>query len=290
MPVNYGYGLAQHEIPYFFNYQGYGTGGQKEIDILKGQMQYLQNDPRQHIDWKKKGQSAYQARINELQAQLEQESKFTDPSPYFDPKMIQNLFNIAGGNLSRAAGGNVSAAQRTAAAQYGGGGYLNPGAAVLAAGSQARQPYAQAFGQLETGRAGALNAQQQQLLQALTQRDEMVERSRQFDVGVQQDWEKFIRAMEAAKAGQQAGTLDWLTPFLQVGGQLGAAAITKSDRRLKSNIRRIGTHPLGIGIYSYNIFGKPSTGVMADEVEKVKPEAVITGADGYKMVNYSMLR
>lgn len=74
--------------------------------------------------------------------------------------------------------------------------------------------------------------------------------------------------------------------------QLGAAALPVmfSDRRLKTNIRRIGTHKLGIGIYSYDyIWGEPSFGAMADEVEQVKPEAVLTHQSGYKMVNYGML-
>ena len=77
---------------------------------------------------------------------------------------------------------------------------------------------------------------------------------------------------------------------------LGAAALgspvgTFSDRRLKMNIERIGTHPLGIGIYSYDyIWGEHDIGVMADEVEKVKPEAVIDHPSGFKMVNYGRLQ
>ena len=67
------------------------------------------------------------------------------------------------------------------------------------------------------------------------------------------------------------------------------AAILLSDRRLKSNIERIGTHPLGIGIYEYDIDGRHEIGVMADEVERVMPAAVVTRPDGYKMVNYGML-
>jgi len=62
-----------------------------------------------------------------------------------------------------------------------------------------------------------------------------------------------------------------------------------SDRRLKSNIERVGTHPLGIGIYEYDIFGERQRGVMADEVETVLPEAVAIHPSGYKMVNYGML-
>ena len=73
-------------------------------------------------------------------------------------------------------------------------------------------------------------------------------------------------------------------------GQGGMAAATYfSDRRLKSNIERIGTHRLGIGIYEYDIFGGRQIGVMADEVEAVMPEAVIEHPSGFKMVNYGAL-
>jgi hypothetical protein len=74
-----------------------------------------------------------------------------------------------------------------------------------------------------------------------------------------------------------------------LAGNLGSAAIMFSDRRLKSNIVRIGTHPLGIGVYEYDIFGGRQRGVMADEVEAVMPEAVSTHESGYKMVNYGLL-
>jgi hypothetical protein len=71
---------------------------------------------------------------------------------------------------------------------------------------------------------------------------------------------------------------------------LGSAGLLAfSDRRLKSNIVRIGTHPLGIGIYEYDIFGGRQRGVMADEIEAVMPEAVSTHESGYKMVNYGLL-
>ena len=71
---------------------------------------------------------------------------------------------------------------------------------------------------------------------------------------------------------------------------LGAlVAMGLSDRRLKSNIVRVGTHPLGIGIYEYDLGGKRERGVMADEVARVKPEAVVRGDDGYARVNYGML-
>jgi len=74
---------------------------------------------------------------------------------------------------------------------------------------------------------------------------------------------------------------------------LGAAAISAypwSDRRLKTNIKRIGTHDLGIGLYEWDyIWGEHSEGVMADEVLKVMPMAVHYSNSGYKMVDYGML-
>jgi hypothetical protein len=70
----------------------------------------------------------------------------------------------------------------------------------------------------------------------------------------------------------------------------GTAAGAMSDRRLKKNIKRIGTHALGIGFYTWDyIWGQPFAGVMADEVEKVMPEAVGTHPSGFKWVNYKML-
>ena len=74
---------------------------------------------------------------------------------------------------------------------------------------------------------------------------------------------------------------------------LGGAAMGMfrfpSDMRLKSNIVRVGTHEKGFGIYEYDIFDRRERGVMAQEVEKVIPEAVIEHPSGYKMVNYGAL-
>jgi hypothetical protein len=75
-------------------------------------------------------------------------------------------------------------------------------------------------------------------------------------------------------------------------GALTSAAMLASkfsDRRLKSNIVQVGTHPLGIGIYEYDIFGNRERGVMADEVAKVMPDAIIPHSSGYMMVNYGKL-
>jgi len=80
--------------------------------------------------------------------------------------------------------------------------------------------------------------------------------------------------------------------ILGAGGNLGAAAI-KSDIRVKENITRVGTHfRTGLPIYEFNythIPDKRYRGVMAQDVEKVYPDAVETMHDGIKAVNYAML-
>jgi hypothetical protein len=70
-----------------------------------------------------------------------------------------------------------------------------------------------------------------------------------------------------------------------------------SERMVKQNIIRIGTHPDGFGLYRFDY--KPEFremgdferqfGVMADEVETVLPQAVIMHPYGYKMVDYALL-
>jgi hypothetical protein len=105
-----------------------------------------------------------------------------------------------------------------------------------------------------------------------------------FQGGQAQDAAAMQRyGIAANQAASNAGGL------FNLAGSLGSAAIMASDRRLKSNIVRLGTHPLGIGIYAYDIFGERQLGVMADEVEQVKPEAVLTHSSGFKMVNYGAL-
>ncbi len=70
-----------------------------------------------------------------------------------------------------------------------------------------------------------------------------------------------------------------------------------SDRRAKQNLLRVGTHPIGVGLYLFDyrpdfrdVWGHGrQLGVMADEVEAVMPEAVSRRLDGFKVVDYAML-
>lgn len=68
---------------------------------------------------------------------------------------------------------------------------------------------------------------------------------------------------------------------------------TPSDIRVKENIERVGTHfRTGLPVYEFNYIHVPNKryrGVMAQDVEKVYPQAVETMHDGIKAVNYEML-
>ena len=87
-----------------------------------------------------------------------------------------------------------------------------------------------------------------------------------------------------------ANTAGMIGAGMQMAGNVASKLPIPSDPRLKKNIKRIGTHALGIGLYTWDyLWGEPSTGVMANEVEKVMPEAVVLHPSGFKMVNYSML-
>lgn len=92
------------------------------------------------------------------------------------------------------------------------------------------------------------------------------------------------------QAGAQVATSSntWQT----VGAIASVAAMFFSDRRLKSNIKRIGDHPLGIGVYEYDLLGVEDrqTGLMADEVIVVRPDAVMVHKpSGLLMVDYAKL-
>lgn len=93
---------------------------------------------------------------------------------------------------------------------------------------------------------------------------------------------------------QNASNNGLLGGLMQLGGTLYSGGAF-SDERLKENIKRIGTHDLGIGIYSYNYkdgYDLPKgtqVGVMAQELEPIMPEAVIDTPSGFKAVNYAML-
>ena len=75
-----------------------------------------------------------------------------------------------------------------------------------------------------------------------------------------------------------------------LGGLFGLASAgigMFSDRRLKSHIKRVGMLDNGLPVYSYRMGNGPvQIGVMADEVEVIRPDAIIDHPSGYLMVDY----
>lgn len=82
----------------------------------------------------------------------------------------------------------------------------------------------------------------------------------------------------------------------KMGGLFGllgtglTAGIKYSDRRLKTDIRRVGRLDNGLSVYAYRMHGSNVTeiGLMADEVQQMAPEAVFEQPNGYKMVDYKI--
>lgn len=75
---------------------------------------------------------------------------------------------------------------------------------------------------------------------------------------------------------------------------LGSAAIMASDRRLKRDIRQIGRHALGVAVYAYRyLWDRPDApervGVMAQELQPIRPDLVVTMPNGFLAVNYGGL-
>ena len=91
---------------------------------------------------------------------------------------------------------------------------------------------------------------------------------------------------------QKTGTGDILGTAAQLAGMYFL-----SDERLKENIKPIGKSENGHNLYTWDWNDKakelgvndPTTGVLAQEVKKYMPQAVITDENGYYRVNYGVL-
>lgn len=83
--------------------------------------------------------------------------------------------------------------------------------------------------------------------------------------------------------------------IIGAGAQLGTKAIGKySDRRLKTDIAKVGRDARsGLNLYEFayinDTSGRRYRGVMADEVERFDPEAVVYDDMGFAAVNYARL-
>lgn len=178
---------------------------------------------------------------------------------------------------------------------------------------------------LQGGQAAmdAYNTNQNRALSAIGMQPGMMEASyipidKQFEAGQYLDNRSQTQLAADIMADQQnqAGPIDAINNYLALtsglGGQFGTSTASQSnnpgllgilggvapilgglfsDIRLKEDIRRVGMTDDGLPVYTYRYKGQPEThmGVMAQEVEQVKPEAVLEHPSGYKMVDYSQI-
>ena len=91
---------------------------------------------------------------------------------------------------------------------------------------------------------------------------------------------------------ETAGTNSLLGGLMGGVGQLGGAWIMKSDERVKEDKRKIGKLE-GQNIYEFRYKGDPTkrkhVGVIAQEVEKARPDVVRKDSKGVRSVNYGKL-
>jgi hypothetical protein len=75
------------------------------------------------------------------------------------------------------------------------------------------------------------------------------------------------------------------------GGRGGGGGGRRSDIALKHDIILLGRLDNGLGFYrfAYDGSSKPYVGVMAQEVQAIRPDAVVRGPDGYLRVFYDRL-
>lgn len=93
---------------------------------------------------------------------------------------------------------------------------------------------------------------------------------------VNQNYQNQLSAYNSSQAG--------------IGSLLGGlgSLFAQSDRDSKKDIKKVG------GLYEYRYKDDPKgspkrIGVMAQEVQRIKPDAVVKGSNGYKQVNYGAL-
>ena len=71
----------------------------------------------------------------------------------------------------------------------------------------------------------------------------------------------------------------------------GSSTTQVSDERLKTDIDRIGTSPSGLPVYTFRYVGLDTVyqGVMAQDLMRMQPDAVMTLDNGYMAVDYGAI-
>lgn len=144
---------------------------------------------------------------------------------------------------------------------------------------------------------GAVGSIREQQLQRLLNADQ-----ERYNYNANANWQRtmdYIRGLNSVGGGSSSSTTDLPQPSAfnsVVGGVTSGLGILNmlsmlagSDSRIKKDIRRIGTADNGLPLYLFRYAYEPDgplhVGVMAQDVEQVRPEAVHEIA-GVKFVDY----
>ena len=105
-----------------------------------------------------------------------------------------------------------------------------------------------------------------------------------------------LALLSAGLQGASAG-MSWSTGMSNAGYTWGGwgtgytKAPTPSTKLLKENIFKLGTSKEGHNVYKFNYKGNPTNyiGVIAEEVQRIKPEAVSRLSNGFLGVDYNLI-
>ena len=209
------------------------------------------------------------ATINQKQAEMESQ------------QFQQSQANILG-SMRGAAGGSGIAATAQAMAQQG-----QLAAQKSAASIGAQESANQAAALQQAGKLQEMEAREASNIQSMERQGEVLSRQQQQQqigtlLGMSQSDVAAERQLKAQATEAKTSAL---------GSGLQALGGFFSDRRLKKNIKLIGSSPSGLKIYAFEYIDKAFgngtfQGVMSDEISN---DVVIKHPTGYDMVDYSKL-
>jgi hypothetical protein len=208
-----------------------------------------------------------------------------------------NAANLAGGQFAQQ-GTTLNNAAALAQGQFRNASVGQNNAANLASQQAQNQALSDQYGINMTGRQNALQ-------EALTVRNQPINEISALMSGgqvqvpsFQQPYQQNVQTTDIAGMMQQDNQqktqnyYNQMSGLFGLGSSLAGGLFSLSDKRAKKNITRVGKTDEGLPIYRYQYKkgvggnGMFQLGVMAQEVEKSRPDAVMTGPDGLKRVDY----
>ena len=99
------------------------------------------------------------------------------------------------------------------------------------------------------------------------------------------------QAQGATDANRYASEMQGYGSRMNALGNIAGGFAAASDKTLKENIVKVGQSPSGFNVYEWNYLWSPERfrGVIAQEVQKINPQAVLSNIFGHLMVDYSKL-